>query len=67
MFQIVCALVLEVPSVLLDLENLHGLSPNVILACEPWGHMNQSGVSASLQTVWELMFMTCRLGVTLPL
>ena len=23
---------------LLDLESLHGLSPNVILACKPWGH-----------------------------
>ena len=43
MFQIVCALVLEVPSVLLDLESLHGLSPNVILACEPWGHMDHDG------------------------
>ena len=43
MFQIVCALVLEVPSVLLDLESLHGLSPNVILACEPWGHMDHGG------------------------
>ena len=43
MFQIVSALVLEVPSVLLDLESLHGLSPNVILACEPWGHMDHDG------------------------
>ena len=36
MFQFVCALALEVPSVLLDLECLQGLSPSVILACEPW-------------------------------
>ena len=36
MFQIVNALVLEVPSVRLDLESLHGLSPNVILTCERW-------------------------------
>ena len=43
MFQIVCALALEVPSVLLDLKSLHGLSPNVILTCEPWGHMDHSG------------------------
>ena len=43
MFQIVCALALEVPSVLLDIENLHGPSPNVILSCEPWGHMDHSG------------------------
>ena len=43
MFQIVCALLLEVPSVLLDLESLHDLSANVILACEPWGHMDHGG------------------------
>ena len=34
---------LEVPSVLIDLESVHGLSPNVILACEPWGHMDHDG------------------------
>ena len=43
MFQIVCALALEVPSVMLNIESLHGLSPNVILSCEPWGHMEHSG------------------------
>ena len=43
MFQIVCALALEVPSVLLDIESLHGMSPNVILSCKPWGHMDHSG------------------------
>ena len=43
LFQIVCALVSEVPSVLLDHEILHGLSPNVTLACEPWGHMDHGG------------------------
>ena len=43
MFQIVCALALEVPSVLLDLESMHGLSPNVSLDCEPWGHMGHNG------------------------
>ena len=37
MFQIVYALVLEVPSVLLYLESLYGLSPNVILTYKPWG------------------------------
>ena len=39
----VCASALEVPSVLLDIESLHGLSPNVILSCEPWGYMDHSG------------------------
>ena len=62
MLQIVCALALEVPSVLLDIESLHGLSPNVILSCEPCGHMDHSGgvVSASLQIARALMFMTYR-------
>ena len=43
MFQIVCVLALEVPLVLRDIESLHGVSPNVILSCEPWGHMDHSG------------------------
>ena len=43
MFQIVCALTLEVPLVLRDIESLHSVSPNVILSCEPWGHMDHSG------------------------
>ena len=34
MFQIVCALALE---------SLHGLSPNVIMAYEPWGHIDHDG------------------------
>ena len=42
MFQIVCALALEVPSVLQDIESLHGVSPNVSLACEPWGHTDHT-------------------------
>ena len=43
MFQIVCALALEVPSVLQDIESLHGVSPNVSLSCEPWGHTDHTG------------------------
>ena len=43
MFQIVCTLALEVPSVLLYLGSMHGLSPNVSLDCEPWGHMDHNG------------------------
>ena len=38
MFQIVCALALEMPAVLLEIRRLSGVSPNVDLACEPWGH-----------------------------
>ena len=60
MFQIVRALALEVHSVLRDIESLHGLSPNVILPCEPWGHVNHRVVSASLQTARVPMFMACR-------
>ena len=43
MFQIVFALALEVPSVLRDIESLHGVSPNGILSCEPWGHTDHNG------------------------
>ena len=43
MFQIVCALALEVPSVLQDIESLHGVSSNVSLSCEPWGHIDYTG------------------------
>ena len=67
MFQIVCALALEVPSVLLDLESVHGLSPNVILDCEPWGHMDHDGVGceclSSYSTgayVHDLSLAACR-------
>ena len=38
-----CALALKVPSVLLDLESVHSLSPNVILDCEPSGHVDHNG------------------------
>ena len=40
MFQIVCALALDVPEVLRELEQLQCVPPNVQLSCEPWGHMN---------------------------
>ena len=40
MLQIVCALALDVPEVLHELEQLRGISPNVQLFCEPWGHIN---------------------------
>ena len=63
MFQIVCALALEVLGVLLELRCLNGVSPNVVLACEPWGHVDHcnEGVSASLPIALEPMFMTSRL------
>ena len=47
MFQIMPALALEVPSVLQDIDSLHGVSPNVSLSCEPWGHTDHTGVDCT--------------------
>ena len=60
MFQIVCTIALEVPLVLQDIESLHGVSPNVSLACEPWGHTYHAGrdVCVSLRTAQVPMFTT---------
>ena len=62
LFQIVCAPALDVPLVLLDLESMHSMSPNVNRNYKPWGHLdhNGEGVRASLRTAQERMFMTCR-------
>ena len=38
MFQIISALALEVPTFLQNIERLRGMSPDVHLYCEPWGH-----------------------------
>ena len=43
MFQIVSALALEVPAFLQNIDNLRGVSPDVQLSCEPWGHVDHSG------------------------
>ena len=52
MFQIVCALALEVPAALLEIRQLSGVLPNVDLACEPWGHMDHcNGVCECL--LWD--------------
>ena len=40
MFQIISALALEVPTFLQNIENLRGVSPDVYLYCEPWGHVD---------------------------
>ena len=40
MFQVVCALALEVPEGLLELRRLNQVSPNVVLTCEPWGYID---------------------------
>ena len=43
MFQIVSALALEVPAFLRGIAGLRGMSPDVQLSCEPWGHMDHTG------------------------
>ena len=50
MFQIVSTMALELPSFLAELENLGGVSPNVNLQCEPWGHTNHENVDCECQT-----------------
>ena len=40
MFQIISALALEVPTFLQNIERLWGVSPDVHLYCEPWGHVD---------------------------
>ena len=40
MYQILCALELEVPAALLEIRRLSRVSSNIDLACEPWGHMD---------------------------
>ena len=42
MFQIISTLALEVPTFLQNIEGLRGMSPNVQLYCEPWGHVDHS-------------------------
>ena len=56
MFQIVSALALEVPAFLQNIEDLRGVSPDVQLSCEPWGHV-VGVVNASPRIVRVLMFM----------
>ena len=50
MFQIVSTMVLELPSFLEELEELSGMSPNVQLNSEPWGHDNHEDVDCECQT-----------------
>ena len=42
MFQIISTLTLEVPSFLEAMAKIRGVSPNVRLDSEPWGHMDYS-------------------------
>ena len=50
MFQIVSTMALEMPSFLAVLENLRGISPNVHLDCELWGHINHEDINCGCQS-----------------
>ena len=50
MFQIVSTMALELPFFLEELEDVRGVSPNVHLQCEPWGHNNHQDVDCECQT-----------------
>ena len=43
MFEILSALVLDVLTAAERLTNIRGISPNVLLAFEPWGHVDHAG------------------------
>ena len=43
MFQILCALVLDVPDAAECLTNFNGVSHDVLLDFEPWGHVDHYG------------------------
>ena len=43
MFQIVSALVLDVRDAAVFQGECQGVSPNVLLACEPWKHLDHTG------------------------
>ena len=47
MFQIISTLTLEVPSFLKGIAALRGVSPNVQLYSEPWGHVDHSNVNCA--------------------
>ena len=50
MFQIVSTMALELPSFLEGLGIVKGMSPNVQLTFEPWGHDNHEDVDCECQT-----------------
>ena len=47
MFQIKSTLTLEVPNFLKGIAGLPGVSPNVQLYSEPWGHVDHSDVNCA--------------------
>ena len=50
MFQILSALVLDVPDAADCLSSVYGISPDVILAFEPWGHSDHTGTECGCRS-----------------
>ena len=70
MFQIISTLALELRSFLEALADIRGVSPDVQLDCEPWGHMDHSEGHCSCQSsdrtaayVHELALMSREVGM----
>ena len=45
MFQIVCTLTLAVPALAEGVTDILGVSPDVLLSSEPWGHADHNGIT----------------------
>ena len=45
MFQIMCAFARDVPAAATCITDFHGVSPDVLLAYEPWGHVDHASVA----------------------
>ena len=50
MMAVMSTVALELPSFLAELENLRGISPNVHLHCEPWGHITHEDINCGCQS-----------------
>ena len=50
MFQSMCAFALDVPAAAECVTDLQGVSPDVLLAHEPWGHVDHAGVACGCRT-----------------
>ena len=70
MFHIISTLALELPSFMEAFADIRGVSPDVQLDCEPWGHMDHSEGHWSCQysdctaaCVHELALMSREVGM----
>ena len=50
MFQILCTLVLDMPATAECLTNVLGISPDVLLTFEPWGHTYHTGLDCGCRS-----------------